>query len=66
MTMAPAARALGRAGSVTEDDIALGDRIIVQVNGSFQPGAAMPLFHFPTIPFTSTTRRTIIKAADLV
>ncbi|HRN49908.1 MAG TPA: pilus assembly protein [Anaerolineales bacterium] len=46
-------------------DIALGDRIIVQVTGTFQPGAPMPIFRFPTMTFTTVTRRTIVKGVDL-
>ncbi|MCW5873137.1 MAG: pilus assembly protein [Anaerolineales bacterium] len=46
-------------------DIALGDRIIVQVTGTFTPGAPMPIFRFPTLTFTTVTRRTILKGVDL-
>jgi len=42
-----------------------GDRIVVQVTGTFTPGAPMPIFKFPPLTFTATTRRTIVKAVDL-
>lgn len=61
----PGHAVIGTCGSVTEGQIELGDRIIVQVNGFFQAAPAMPLFDFPNIPFSVTTRRTIIKEADL-
>jgi hypothetical protein len=61
----PGHAVIGTCGSVTEDEIDLGDRIIVRVNGFFQAAPAMPLFDFPNIPFSVTTRRTIIKEADL-
>lgn len=50
---------------VAANDIDLGDRIIVQVTGTFQPGPVIPIFRFPTLTFTSTTRRTIVKEVDL-
>jgi hypothetical protein len=42
-----------------------GDRIVVQVMGTFTPGAPMPIFKFPSLTFTSITRRTIVKGVDL-
>lgn len=50
---------------VSASTIALGDRIVVQVTGTFQPGAPMPIFRFPTLTFTTVTRRTIVKGVDL-
>lgn len=50
---------------VSASTIALGDRIIVQVTGTFTPGAPMPIFRFPTMTFTTITRRTIVKEVDL-
>ena len=50
---------------VNAEEIELGDRVVVQVTGYFEPAASIPLFNFPSIPFSSTTRRTIIKQADL-
>ncbi len=46
---------------VDEDDIVLGDRVIVQVTGYFNPAPAIPLFDFPTFNINSVTRRTILK-----
>ena len=50
---------------VTENDIALGDRVIVQVTGFFNPAPAIPLFDFPTFNIVSVTRRTILKEISL-
>ena len=50
---------------VLEDDILLGDRIVVQITGSFEPAAAIPLFDFPTLNVNSVTRRTILKQVIL-
>jgi hypothetical protein len=33
--------------------------------GTFTPGAPMPIFKFPSLTFTSITRRTIVKGVDL-
>lgn len=56
---------LGLCGALAADAISTGDRIVVQVTGTFTPGAPMPIFRFPTMNFTTTTRRTIIKGVDL-
>jgi len=50
---------------VDEDDIVLGDRVIVQVTGYFNPAPAIPLFDFPTFNINSVTRRTILKEIPL-
>ena len=50
---------------VAEDDILLGDRIVVQISGSFIPAAAIPLFDLPTLNMSSVTRRTILKQVIL-
>lgn len=51
---------------VSAESIILGDRIIVQVIGHFDPAPAVPLFDFPSFNITSVSRRTIIKEAILV
>lgn len=56
---------LGYCGSVLPAAINTGDRITVRVTGTFQPGQAMPIFQFPTLTFTTLTRRTIIKGVNL-
>jgi hypothetical protein len=55
----------GACGAVPASSIQLGDRVIVEVIGHFQPAAAMPLFSFPTYEIISESRRTIIKEVDL-
>ena len=46
---------------IAEADIVLGDRIVVNITGSFIPAPAIPLFDFPTLTVNSITRRTILK-----
>lgn len=61
----PSTTSKGNCGSVAASAINNGDRIIVQVTGTFTPGAPMPIFRFPTMTFTTITRRTILKEVDL-
>ncbi len=42
----------------------LGDRVIVTVATSFQP--VVPIVNVPAIPFSMTTRRTIIKDVSMI
>ena len=42
----------------------LKDRVIVTVSTSFQP--VVPIMNVPTIPFSMTTRRTIIKDVQMI
>ncbi len=56
---------LGYCGAVAASGVDTGDRIVVRVTGTFQPGAPMPIFRFPTLTFTTVTRRTIVKSVDL-
>jgi hypothetical protein len=44
--------------------VVLGDRIIVQVNATFEP--IVPLVNFPPIPISSISRRTILKDVEIV
>jgi len=42
----------------------LGDRVMVTVSTSFQP--VVPIVNVPAIPFSMTTRRTIIKDVQMI
>ena len=46
---------------VNPNDLASGDRIIVQVVGHFTPAAFVPLLDIPTFNITSVNRRTLIQ-----
>ena len=46
---------------VNADEIEIGDRVIVEVLGEFQPVPQMPFFNFPNWTFSSVSSRTIVK-----
>ncbi len=45
------------------NDLDLGDRVVVTVTGTYHP--AVPLLNFGDTPITSTTSRTLIKDLDI-
>ena len=47
------------------DDVVLGDRVIVEVRGDYNPLPAAPLVGLLSFEFTSISRRTIIKDATI-
>ncbi|MCL5429270.1 MAG: pilus assembly protein [Chloroflexi bacterium] len=46
---------------VNPNDLASGDRIVVQVVGHFTPAAFVPLLDIPTFDITSVNRRTLLQ-----
>ncbi|MBW8009996.1 MAG: pilus assembly protein [Chloroflexi bacterium] len=51
---------------VSEGDITLGNRIVVEVNGMYNPIPALPLVNLPQFNVVSESRRSIIKNANVV
>lgn len=50
---------------VPDEDISLGDRVVVEVTGHFVPAPAIPLFDIPSFTIDSAARRTIIRGASM-
>lgn len=51
---------------VPATQVALGDRIVVEVRGEYNPVPAAPLVNVPVFEFSSISRRTIVKNAPVI